>query len=69
MDYDCVIIGAGHNGLIAAAYLAKSGIRTLVVEKRHMVGGAHLGGCVWGAPGQRAAEAVNQAISGGTASS
>lgn len=31
---------AGHNGLIAAAYLQKSGIQTCVLEKRHLVGGA-----------------------------
>jgi len=37
--YDCVIIGAGHNGLIAAAYLAKAGRRVLVLERRHVLGG------------------------------
>jgi phytoene dehydrogenase-like protein len=31
---------AGHNGLVAAAYLQKSGIKTCVLEKRHVVGGA-----------------------------
>lgn len=34
------VIGAGHNGLVAAAYLAKAGYRVAVYEKRHMVGGA-----------------------------
>lgn len=38
--YDAIIIGAGHNGLTTAAYLAKAGLRTLVVERRGSVGGA-----------------------------
>jgi phytoene dehydrogenase-like protein len=38
--YDVVIIGAGHNGLTAAAYLARAGKRVLVLERRHIVGGA-----------------------------
>ncbi len=37
--YDAVIIGAGHNGLTAAAYLARSGYSTLVLERRDIVGG------------------------------
>jgi phytoene dehydrogenase-like protein len=36
---DVVVAGAGHNGLIAAAYLAKAGLRVLVVEARGTVGG------------------------------
>jgi phytoene dehydrogenase-like protein len=39
-DYDVIIIGAGHNGLVAAAYLAKAGRRVLVLEGREQVGGA-----------------------------
>ena len=39
MTYDCIIIGAGHNGLVAACYLAKSGLKTLVLEGREVVGG------------------------------
>jgi phytoene dehydrogenase-like protein len=39
-SYDAVIIGGGHNGLISAAYLARAGMRTLVLEKRHVLGGA-----------------------------
>ncbi|UCF79926.1 MAG: NAD(P)/FAD-dependent oxidoreductase [Acidobacteriota bacterium] len=38
--YDTVVIGGGHNGLIAAAYLAKAGKSVLVLERRHILGGA-----------------------------
>ncbi len=38
-DYDTIIIGAGHNGLVAAACLAKAGKRVLVLERRDIVGG------------------------------
>jgi phytoene dehydrogenase-like protein len=38
--YDALIIGGGHNGLVAAAYLARAGQRTLVLERRHVLGGA-----------------------------
>ncbi len=38
--YDAIIIGGGHNGLICAAYLAKAGREVLVLEKRHVLGGA-----------------------------
>ncbi|MFT4010909.1 MAG: NAD(P)/FAD-dependent oxidoreductase [Nocardioidaceae bacterium] len=39
-NYDAIVVGGGHNGLTNAAYLAKSGLRTLVLERRHLVGGA-----------------------------
>jgi len=39
-SYDAVIIGGGHNGLISAAYLARAGLKTLVLEQRHVLGGA-----------------------------
>jgi phytoene dehydrogenase-like protein len=38
--YDAIIIGGGHNGLVNAAYLAKAGKKVLVLERRHVLGGA-----------------------------
>ena len=38
-DVDAVVIGAGHNGLVTAAYLARAGLSTLLVEAREQVGG------------------------------
>src|ERR687891_303925 len=38
--YDAVIVGGGHNGLVAAAYLARAGRQVLVLERRHVLGGA-----------------------------
>ena len=40
--FDAIIIGASHNGLVAANYLAKANKRVLVLEQRHVVGGAAL---------------------------
>lgn len=53
--YDTLIIGAGHNGLVCAAYLAKAGRKVLVLERRGLVGGA----CVTEeiAPGYRSSTA------------
>ena len=39
-NYDAIVVGGGHNGLTNAAYLAKAGLRTLVLERRDVVGGA-----------------------------
>jgi len=38
--YDAIVVGGGHNGLVNGAYLAKSGLKTLILERRHLVGGA-----------------------------
>ena len=38
--YDAIVIGGGHNGLVNGAYLAKAGLKTLILERRHLVGGA-----------------------------
>jgi len=38
--YDSIIIGGGHNGLVCAAYLARAGRKVLVLERRHVLGGA-----------------------------
>ncbi len=39
-EFDCIIVGAGHNGLTTACYLAKAGLNVAVFERRDMVGGA-----------------------------
>jgi phytoene dehydrogenase-like protein len=38
--YDAIVVGAGHNGLVTACYLARGGLRVLVLERRYLVGGA-----------------------------
>src|SRR5919107_1082793 len=38
--YDAIVVGGGHNGLVNGAYLAKGGLKTLILERRHLVGGA-----------------------------
>ncbi|MBC3924195.1 NAD(P)/FAD-dependent oxidoreductase [Pseudomonas lurida] len=46
-QFDAVIVGAGHNGLVCAAYLAKAGKKVCVVERRNIVGGAALTEELW----------------------
>ena len=38
--YDAIVIGGGHNGLVCAAYLARAGRKVLILERRHVLGGA-----------------------------
>src|SRR5438093_13053968 len=49
--YDAIIIGGGHNGLVAAAYLARAGRKVLVLERREMLGGCAVTEEIW--PGYR----------------
>lgn len=61
-EYDVIFIGGGHNGLTCGAYLARAGKKVLVLERRHLVGGAavttHPGGGVSGVPGHNAAREI-----------
>lgn len=38
--WDALVIGGGHNGLVASAYLARAGLSVAVLERRHVIGGA-----------------------------
>src|SRR5215211_8452699 len=45
--YDAIVVGGGHNGLTNGAYLAKAGLRVLILERRHLVGGAAITEELW----------------------
>jgi flavin-dependent dehydrogenase len=53
--YDIIIIGAGHNALVTAAYLARAGYRVLVLERREVIGGACVSEEIW--PGYKVSSA------------
>ena len=53
--YDAIVVGGGHNGLTTGAYLARAGLRTLILERRHILGGACVTEEVW--PGARVSRA------------
>jgi phytoene dehydrogenase-like protein len=53
--FDAIVVGGGHNGLTAAAYLARSGLRVCVLERREILGGACVTEEVW--PGHRVSRA------------
>lgn len=56
-SYDAVIVGAGHNGLVCGAYLAKAGLKVCVLERRSLVGGACVTEELW--PGYRVSTAAH----------
>ena len=56
MTFDVIIIGGGHNGLVAAAYLARSGRRVVVLERRELIGGCSVTEEVW--PGYQVSTAA-----------
>lgn len=55
-QYDCIVIGGGHNGLVAAAYLAKAGKSVCVLERRHVLGGCATTEELW--PGYKVSTAA-----------
>jgi phytoene dehydrogenase-like protein len=59
-DFDALIIGGGHNGLVCAAYLARGGMRPLVLERRALFGGACVTEEIAGAPGYRVSTGAAQ---------
>ena len=55
-SYDLIIIGGGHNGLVTAAYLARAGVKVLVLERREVLGGACVTEEIW--PGYKVSTAA-----------
>ncbi len=56
VSYDLIVIGAGHNGLVTAAYAARAGLKTLVLERRDVLGGACVTEEIW--PGYKISTAA-----------
>src|SRR3954462_4747085 len=56
VSHDAIVVGAGHNGLTAAAYLARAGLDVCVLERRDVVGGACVTEELW--PGFRVSRAA-----------
>lgn len=54
--YDCIVIGAGHNGLLTAAYLARAGKKVLILERRAVIGGCSVTEELW--PGYKVSTAA-----------
>ncbi len=54
-DYDAIVVGGGHNGLTATAYLARAGLRVICLERRDVLGGACVTEELW--PGARVSRA------------
>lgn len=55
-SWDAIIVGGGHNGLVTAAYLARGGLKVLVLERRHVLGGASVTEELW--PGYKVSTAA-----------
>src|ERR687898_647708 len=56
VKYDLIVIGGGHNGLVTAAYVARKGLKVLVLERRQVLGGACTTEEVW--PGYKVSTAA-----------
>ncbi len=56
ITYDLIVIGGGHNGLVTAAYLARAGVKVLVLERRELLGGACVTEELW--PGYKVSTAA-----------